>query len=579
MDIEELIRKHALKNAHDYGRANPGAVAGKVIAEFPNAKNNIKEVMQKINKAITEINKMKKQEIEKELARYSFEKKEEEKKTITLPDAEEGKVITRFPPEPNGYLHIGHAKAIFLDYEAARAYRGKMLLRFDDTNPKKEKQEYVDAIKENLRWLGVEWGRETYTSDYMPRLYEYAEKLISIEKAYVCLCEQSEIKENRKKKRGCVHRKQSAQKNLELWKEMLAGEFEEGTAVLRYNGDMKSENTALRDPALFRIVKGEHYRQKNKYLVWPSYDFEAPVLDSMEGITHAMRSKEYELREALYYSILNDLRLRKPVLIHFARLSIKNAPISKRLLAPLVLEGKVTGWDDPRLPTIVGLKRRGILPEAIRNFVLRFGIGKTESEPGWEILLAENRKLLDPSAKRFFFVKNPVLLEVENTKPGRVLLKDHPGSEEKTRAFDITREFYISESDAKNLKKGEKIRLKDLFNIEIVEKSKEKIPSCESSMACAQLCTIKAKTVETKEMPPLKIHWLPKDEILPCRVLVPHDLFNEDGKYNKNSLVTDEGFCEKNVEKLNAGDIIQFERYGFCRLDKKGKEMEFIYSC
>ncbi|MEM2948431.1 MAG: glutamate--tRNA ligase [Candidatus Anstonellales archaeon] len=564
MDVEEIIRKHAIKNAYDYGKANAGAVAGKVIADYPEAKNNMKEIMQKISKIVNEINKMKKEEIEEELAKYSFEKKEKKEKTITLPNAEEGKVVTRFPPEPNGYPHIGHAKAVFLDYESAKSYGGKMLLRFDDTNPKKEKQEYVDGIKESLKWLGVKWEKETYTSDYMPKLYEFAEKLISLGKAYVCLCGQDEIKENRKKMKECVHRKQSIQKNTELWKDMLSGKFDEGEAILRYKGNMQSENTVMRDPTLFRIIKGEHYRQKNKYFVWPSYDFEAPILDSIEGVTHAMRSKEYELREALYYSILDDLGLRKPILIHFARLSIKNAPISKRLLTPLVLEGKVSGWDDPRLPTLMGLKRRGIVPEAIRNFVLRFGIGKTESEPGWEILLAENRKLLDPVAKRFFFVKEPILLEVENSRPQTVLLKDHPDSEKRTRVFNVAKEFYIQHDDAKHLEIGEKIRLKDLFNIEIVEKSKEKI---------------KARIIEIKEMPQLKIQWLPKNNVIPCKVLVPGDLLTEHGKYNRESLRIDEGYCEKNVEELSIGNIIQFERYGFCRLDKKGEEMEFIYSC
>lgn len=564
MDIEGIIRKHALKNAHEYGKANPEAVAGKVIAEFPDAKNNMKETMQKINLVVSEVNRMKKNEIEKELVGYQFEKKKEEKKIIALPDAEEGNVITRFPPEPNGYSHIGHAKAVFLDYEGAKAYGGRMLLRFDDTNPKKEKQKYIVAIKESLKWLGVEWASETYTSDYMPKLYQYAEKLISLGKAYVCLCGQDEIKENRRKRKECAHRKQSTQKNMELWKEMLAGKFEEGTAVLRYVGDMQAENTVMRDPTLFRIINGEHYRQKNKYLVWPSYDFEAPILDSIEGVTHAMRSKEYELRESLYYAILDNLKLRKPVLIHFARLSIKNAPISKRLLGPLVLEGKVKGWDDPRLPTLAGLKRRGILPEAIKNFVLRFGLGKTESEPGWEILLSENRKLLDPTAKRFFFVKNPILLEIENPKLRTILLKEHPEIEKRTRLFNITHQFYIQQNDAKNLKKDECIRLKDLFSIQITEKSKEKI---------------KARIVETKEIPPLKIQWVPKDEAIPCRIVVPGDLLSEDGRYNKHSLSVDAGLCEKNIEKLNIGDIIQFERYGFCRLDKRDGEMEFIYAC
>lgn len=555
-NIEQIIRKHTLKNAFDFGKASPGSVVGKVIAEFPDAKSDMKGTMQKINEIIEETNKMDKSAIENELKNYVFaEKPKEEKKGFELPNAKQGSVITRFPPEPSGYPHIGHAKAVFIYYEAAKQYGGHMILRFDDTNPEKEKQEYVDAIKAGLQWLGVKWEKETYTSDNMENIYSSAEKLISKERAYVCTCKQDVISKLRTEMKACDCRQLPREKIFERWELMLAGKYKPGQAVLRFMGDLSSQNTVMRDPSLARILHFTHYRQGKKYIVWPGYDLAVVVMDANEGITHPMRTKEYELRNELYYRLFEILEFKKPTLIEFSRLVIKNAPISKRLLSPLVKDKKVLGWDDPRLPTLAGLKRRGILPEAIKNFVLSFGLSKVESEPGWDALLTENRKLLDPTASHYFFVADPISVPVDIK--GEVSYKLR-GRE---RTTNIKGKVYIAKSDYGSLASGEIIALKDLAFVKFDGKKFEK--------------------VEQSEIPHKKIHWVSTEERLPCEVMVPKDLLKDDGEtFNEQSLETVKGYCESICKELNEGDVIQFERFGFCRLDKKSdKKLIFIFSC
>ncbi len=561
MELEEVVRKHVLKNAYDYGKANAGSVVGKVIAESPDAKKDMKSTMKLINKIIGEASTMSKGTIEKEMEKYEYVEKKEEKKTIQLPNAVKGKVVTRFPPEPSGYPHIGHAKAAWLDYDGARVYDGKMILRFDDTNPEKESEEYVEAIKEGLKWLGVKWKKETYTSDNMKEIYMYLERLFDKGKAYVCTCSQEDISSARMEGKGCLCRDLSKKEILERWEGMLEGKYKQGTAIVRYAGDMESQNTVMKDPSLARIITAEHFRQGKEYLVWPSYDLAVAVMDHLEGLTHPMRSKEYELRNELYYALFTDLGFEKPELVEFSRLAIKNAPISKRLITPLVKEKKVSGWDDPRLPTLKGLERRGVLPEAIKTFVLSMGLSKSESEPGWELLLAENRKLLDPAAKHYFFVRGSVLLKVKGLKK-KAKIKLHPKKELGFREFSVSGKIYINWDDAEALKEGEIFRLKDLCNVKLLKKGKE----------------LEGEIAEDS-MVPKKIQWVDDKHKILCKVLIPHDLL-KDGEYDPESLEEAKGYCEKDCSKLKKGEIIQFERFGFCRLDKKGKDgLRFVFSC
>jgi len=557
MNLEEVILKHALKNAADYGTAQAKAVVGKVIAEAPEAKADMKSTMQLIEKVVAKVNRMKREQIEKELSKFTFEEKKTEERKLTLEDAEKGKVVTRFLPEPNGFLHLGHAKAALLSYEAAREYEGRCILRFDDTNPETEKQEFVDSIKQDLEWLGMKFEKELYSSDKMPEFYKFAKQLIMQGDAYVCSCEKEKVNELRKLGKACECRSKTVEDNMDAWEKMLAGEYKKGDAILRLKAEPDAPNTVMRDPTLFRICTAKHYRQGDRYVVWPTYDFEVSIADSLDGVTHALRSKEYELRDELYYRIIEKLALRKPIVYDFSRLSIKGFPLSKRMLKPLVEKKMVSGWDDPRMPTLRGLRRRGILPEAIRNFVLSFGLSKVESEPGIEALLVENRKLLDRKAERYFFVSNPVELVVDGIKKGEVKLRKHPTEKLGERAVEITGRFFISGSDAKNLKKGDKFRLLDLCNVRLIEKGR----------------VLRGEYFGEEGMEEVKIQWVPEKH-LKAQVLIPSELFIDE-KFNKNSLRVEEGYCEPECGKLKKGSIIQFVRYGFCILDDE-RRLRFI---
>ncbi|MBM3229785.1 glutamate--tRNA ligase [Candidatus Parvarchaeota archaeon] len=564
--LEKIILKHALKNAFDYGKASPGNLVGKVIGAAPQAKADMKSLMQKINEIVGTVNSYSKQQLESEMKNFIYEIKAEEEKKLELPDAVQGQVITRFPPEPNGYPHIGHAKAAWLDCEAAKAYGGKFILRFDDTNPEKEKQEYVDAIIYWLTWLGIKPdGPILFASDFMPQLIGYADTLIATGNAYVCTCALEEAKKNRFEGKECVCKSASESETMAAWAKLLSGEFSRGQASLRIKADMKSQNTAMRDPTIFRSITSPHYRQGSKYKVWPTYDFQAPILDSLNGVTHAMRTKEYELRDELYYFVLDRLQLRKPLLVEFSRLAIKNAPISKRLLAPLISEKKVWGWDDPRLPTLAGLARRGIKPQAIKNFVLSFGISKVESEPSWDKLLHENKKLIDPIARRLFFVANPARLCISGYHSHTASLPNHPKSDLGSRQVSCDGNFYVSGADAAKFSAGEKVRLKGDCNFIVGENANG---------------VTNASFDESAELPKKIIHWVAMSDAVPCKVFVLHDLLLDDGEtFNEKSMEVVEGFVESAANSLKIGETVQFERFGFCTLDRKTPDaLEFIFS-
>jgi len=559
--VSALARKFALKNAFDYGKADAKAILGKILGGCADAKKDMLATMEIATAAASEANAMDKPAIEKALSAFEFEKpKKEEQKKVELPNAEQGKVVTRFPPEPNGFMHIGHAKAVLLGYDAAKNYGGKFLVRWDDSNPEKEKQEYVDAIRASLQWLGITPDGESYVSDDMEKLYGYGLQMIKAGKAYVCFCQQPVMKELRAAGKDCDCKKKTVDENVEEWQRMLNGRDRHNQAVVRFAGDMASLNTVMRDPVLFRILDATHYRQKDKYKVWPTYDFEGPIEDSITGVTHAMRSKEYELRDELYYAILDCLELRKPTLVEFSRLSIKGMPISKRLLKALIEDGSVMGWDDPRLPTLAGLQRRGITVEAVQNFVRAFGLSKVESEPPIDRLLVENKRIVDPAANHYFFVPSPVRLHVRNATERQVNLKCHPSAEAGVRTLVARNDFYVPKRDADLLAKGEMFRLKDLYNCKVVD--------CSTNF-------VEAEYVSDEGAVEKKIQWVPQGEqAVAAKLLVLGELLDADEKYRKESLEILEGYCEADCRKLKKGDIVQFERQGFAILDDE--KMAFI---
>lgn len=567
--VKDEARKFALKNAFDYGKADAGAVISKVLASDPDLRKSIKELSQAVEEVIEQVNAMSEASVEKELEAHAkeFDERDREKREksakpkMELEGAVAGKFATRFAPEPNGYMQLGHAKMAWLGREFADIYKGTFALYFDDTNPEKEKAEYVDAFHKDLEWLGVKVDREYYASDHVAELYKYAEKLIDGGNAYVCTCDGEKIKKMRFEGRECGHRKQDKTENGELWKRMLDGGDGADTAVLRAKLDMKAENTTMRDPVLFRIIEHEHYRQGRKYRVWPTYDFNTPIVDSLEGITDATRTKEYELREELYYKILDLLKLRKPRMRTIARLEVKDNITSKRKTNAMISEGLLQGYDDPRLITIAGLRRRGIQPQAIRSFVLRFGMSNTNSQVGMDMLLAENRIVIDDVARRLFLVQEPVEVRIGNMPEGMksVKLNLHPSKSLGQREASVSGTLMISGADAKTLKQGSKFRFKDLFNVEVTKTGSK---------------DIEARFEGNGNIDAPKFQWVDAETRVRCElVLIGPLLVGE--KFNEKSLIRKEAYAEAFVSSLKKNEIVQFERIGFYKLDDT-KQNSFI---
>jgi len=563
--IKQTARKYALQNAAQFdGKANVKAVIGKVIAVLQKEGFSPKDIIPVVNLVVAEVNALSldKQISELEVLAPELLQKEKKERDFTLPElpnAVKGKVVTRFPPEPNGYLHIGHAKAVIVDQEYAKMYDGKFILRFDDTNPENAQLEFYDAQKEDLKWLGIEWDEEYNTSDHLEKHYKFAEQLIKQGDAYICKCSPEKVKEGRFKGQECEHRSTSSKENIDTWKEMLSSSME--GAILRLKGDMKSANTAMRDPAMFRDIDTPHPIHGDKYHVWPTYDFAGAVEDSISGVTHPFRTKEYELRDECYFHLLELLKLRKPHLMEFARLSIEGMPVSKRKIKPLIEQGLVSGYDDIRLPTLRGLKKRGILPEAIKQFVLSQGTSKVESTASFGIVESFNRKILDPTTKRYFFVKNPMKLIVENAPTKEKKISLHPTENLGTRTIKTGKTFFVPKVDMEKIKVGEVFRLKDLFNVKIKEKNKE----------------VFAEYVGDELIPDTaKIQWT-TDSHVKMKVFVPQLLFDGE-EFNPKSLEEVDGFAEEAVSNLKTGEIVQFERFGFVRIENKNKQVTGFFA-
>jgi glutaminyl-tRNA synthetase len=368
----------------------------------------------------------------------------------------DGRVHTRFPPEPNGYLHIGHAKSICLNFGIAAEYGGLCNLRFDDTNPEKEEQEYVDAIREDVHWLGFDWqDREYYASDYFDKLYEYAVQLIKDGKAYVCDLSPEQLREYRgtltEPGRESPYRNRSVEENLDLFGRMRAGEFPDGSRTLRAKIDMASGNINMRDPVIYRIQRGTHHRTGDRWCIYPMYDFAHCISDSIEGITHSLCTLEFEDHRPLYDWFLDQLGVFHPRQIEFARLNISHTVLSKRKLNRLVAEGIVRGWDDPRMPTISGLRRRGYTPEAIRNFCDRIGVAKADSMVEMALLEFCIREDLNRVANRVMAVLDPLKVIITNYPEDKTELLDAVNNPEDpsagTRKVPFSREIYIERED------------------------------------------------------------------------------------------------------------------------------------
>ncbi len=558
--LRELAAKYAIKNAMDYGKPSLQAVLSKVIAEMPEAKNDMRYAVKAIGEEIEKVAAMSGEKLKSAYSEYTEEFDEHAadgaRKSaghrMVLDGAVNGAFATRFSPEPSVYMHIGHAKAAFLEQEFARIYSGRLMLYFDDTNPEKESAEYVAAFKADLGWLGMRFDAEYYASDSIKILYDYAATMIDEGNAYVCTCKTEEIKEGRSSGAGCIHREKGRDENAAAWQDMLNGKFDKNCAILRLKGSMESQNTAMRDPTLFRIKSARHYKQGTKYRVWPTYDFNTPVMDSVKGITDVIRSKEYELRDELYGAILGLLKLRAPRVHSISRLEIRGNITSKRPLNALVDAGEVSGYADPRLVTIAGLRRRGIVPAAIREFALSFGMSKAESVSDMDRLLRINRSEIEKAAKRLFAVERPVKLSVDGTEGMMAELMLHPEASIGDRAYKVGREFYISGDDADGLNEGDTVHLKGLCSIVIIGRGDDG--------------SLFSKRIE--EAAQKKIQWVSSAYMRECTLVHIGELLIGD-EVNLESAREEKAYCEAYAENLNEGEIVQFERVGFFKLDIK----------
>lgn len=508
-----------------------------------------------------------------------------------------GKVHTRFPPEPNGYLHIGHAKAICIDFGIAEEYGGLCNLRFDDTNPTKEEAEYVEAIKEDIRWLGFDWeDREYYASGYFDQLYQYAVELIKMGKAYVCDLNAEEIREYRgtltEPGKESPYRNRSVEENLDLFKRMREGEFPDGSRTLRAKIDMASPNINMRDPVIYRILHAAHHRTGSKWCIYPMYDFAHCLSDSIEGITHSLCSIEFEDHRPLYDWFLDQLGVHHPRQIEFARLNMTYTVLSKRLLLALIRDGHVDGWDDPRMPTLRGMRRRGFPPEAIRDFMAKVGVAKAESIVDYALLEHCVREHLNKVAPRVMAVLRPLRLIIENYPQGQVeeveaLVNPEDPSMGK-RKVPFSREIYIEQDDFMEnplpkfyrLSPGREVRLRYAYIVRCTSVVKDPNTGEPIAVRCVYDPNTRGGNAPQGSRIKATLHWVSSAHAIPGEVRLyehlftkPNPLETEEGKtfkdyVNKNSLVIlKDCKLEQSLANSARGSRYQFERLGYFCLD------------
>jgi len=518
-----------------------------------------------------------------------------------------GKVITRFPPEPNGYLHIGHAKSICLNFGIALDYHGLCNLRFDDTNPTKEEVEYVESIEEDVRWLGFDWDdRMYYASDYFQQLYDFAVQLIKEGKAYVDASTTEEIKDHRgvptEAGKESPYRNRPIEESLELFEGMKDGKYEDGTYVLRAKVDMNSSNMIMRDPVIYRIKKAEHHRTGNKWCIYPMYDYAHPISDWIEGITHSLCTLEFEIHRPIYDWFLIALHLEnRPRQIEFARLSLNYTIMSKRKLLELV-EGKyVAGWDDPRMSTISGLRRRGYTPESIRNFAEKVGVAKRDAVTDVALLEHSIREDLNKHAPRVMAVLNPLKIVITNYPDDKTEELEAINNPEDltmgTRKLEFSKVLYIEQDDFKEIPPpkykrlipGGEVRLKNAYIIKCNEVIKN-----ENGDIIELSCTYDPETKSGSEGSKRKvkgtIHWVSASNAVKTEVRLCDRLFlveNPDADaekdfkefLNPHSLdILNDCLIEPGIVGAKAGDKFQFERLGYFCVDPLSNDDKLVFN-
>ena len=574
--IREKIRRIALENAIKHeGKAQAKPVLGKLLGENPDLRGKIREISSLTNEIIEEINSLTlKQQMEivrnlwPEMLLKEKERIEEEKRLPPLPNADKyEQIVTRFAPNPDCVLHIGSARAIILSHEYARMYDGRFILRFEDTDPriKKTALEFYDLIREDLKWLGCTWDAEYIQSDRMEIYYEYARKLLEKGHAYVCICRREDFKEKVERKEPCPCRNISPEENISRWEDMLSGEYDEGEAVVRIKTDLNHPNPAIRDWPAFRIIDSEkhpHPRTGSRYRVWPLFAFANGIDDHLNGVTHVIRGKEHLTNQQRQLYLYRYLGWKYPEAIHYGRLKITGVTLSKSKIVRAVEEGIYSGWDDPRLATFRALKRRGIMPEAIRQMMIDVGPRPADITLSWKNLYAYNRKIVDPIANRYFFIDDPKRMIVKNVKRDfTVNIRLHPDDPKRgTRVFTVKNRngrahLLISSRDFNRLKTGFLVRLMELFNVKVLSKNEDQIS--------AEFHSEDYKEARRRSL--ALIHWLPDGDGIPCEVIMP------DGSAVK-------GLAEENLRQASVDQIVQFERFGFVRIDQMEEKVKTFFA-
>ena len=532
-------------------------------------------------------------------------------RNIVLEDIKQGKnhgrVHTRFPPEPNGYLHIGHAKSICLNFGLAAEFRGKCNLRFDDTNPSKENVEYVDSIKEDVRWLGFAWDGEFYASDYFDQLYRFALQLIEAGQAYVCDLSAEQMRQYRgtltEPGKHSPYRDRSVSENLDLFQRMRGGEVADGSRTLRAKIDMASPNINLRDPVMYRVLRATHHRTGDKWCIYPTYDFAHGQSDSIEGITHSICTLEFEDHRPLYDWFLDRLAVHHPQQIEFARLNLTHTVLSKRKLLQLVQQSHVAGWDDPRMPTLAGIRRRGYTPEAIRNFCERIGVAKGNSTVDIAMLEHSLREDLNKRALRVMAVLRPIKVVLENYPAGQLEELEAVNNPEDpnagTRKVPFSRELYIEQDDFREdppkgffrLSPGSEVRLRYAYIIKCTEVVKDPHNGEVREVRCTFDPETKSGSSQSKRKVKATIHWVSAAHALDAEVRLYDHLFTaEDPDDVPEGADWLANINPRSLERLTACKVepslasaqpserFQFERLGYFCVDRESTNQLKVFN-
>ncbi len=564
-NIRELVLKHALANAVAHGgKASPGAVMGKVIAERPELRIHARRIAEIVAQVVREVNAMSVEEQRRiveerwpELLGRRKVRSEEKLELPPLPNAVPGHVKTRFAPNPDFVLHIGNARPAVLSYEYASMYKGSMVLRFEDTDPRTKRPlpESYRAIKEDLRWLGIKWDEEYVQSLRMSIYYRIAAELIRRGGAYVDTCSSNEFNKYRIAGKPCPHRERSVEEQLEDWDKMLSGNYGEGEAVLRVKTDLHYPDPSVRDWVAFRIIdtsRTPHPLVGDKYSVWPTYNFAAAVDDHLMGVTHILRGKEHATNTVKQKFLYSHLGWRYPETVHFGRLRLEGFMMSKSRIRELLESrpGEYEGFSDPRFGTLAALRARGFLPEAIRRIILHVGVKGVDATISFENLAAMNRKILDPLADRYMFVSNPVKLVVENMPPSlEARIPYHPSKPEKggrRLLVHAGEPIYISSNDKRLFESHKLVRLMELGNVTPIEIGENIV-----------VCRFHSRSLEEarRHNAPI-VQWVPENSSIPVVVKKPAG----------DRLLRIRGLGEHHLAKLAPGAQIQFLRFGFVKL-------------